>query len=203
MIEISQHYNDKSINFLYEFNHNNLLYVDVKKMLKVFNKILFYLIDNSSNECCIWFHTKEILYKGKVYIKFMVGTNGFYVNKCNLNLLLIENKKENLIDFEKNIPNLSLVKKIIEAHGGKIDCKSISNIKYPDGMIEFYITLPSSHEYFKTELSLLPKDSDQAFKYSHFFFKYQNVILCSVSCEKKCKLFSFTGFILIYFSFFI
>lgn len=169
ILEMSKYYDDKSINFLYKLNHNNLIFVDAKKILTVFNDILIFLIDNSFSDSSIWFCTNEILYKGKIYIKFKVGTNGFYISKECLKNFFKENIEENFLIFDKNIQNFSLVKKTIQLHGGKINCYSEVNIEYPKGMIEFHFTLPTSHEYFRNRALLLPKNISQLFKYNHFF----------------------------------
>ncbi|MGY3803052.1 hypothetical protein ACWNT8_03160 [Pigmentibacter ruber] len=174
MVEISKYYEDKSINFLYKLNHNNLLFVDAKKILTVFNDILIFLIDNSFSDSSIWFYTNEILYKGKIYIKFKVGTNGFYISKEYLKIFFRENIEENFRILDKNIQNFSLVKKTIQLHGGEINCSSEVNIEYPNGMIEFHFTLPTSNEYFRNRATLLPKNIYQLFKYNHFFSNAKN-----------------------------
>lgn len=167
-------YDQTSINFLYKFNHNKLMFIDHTKVLKVFNSLIAISIENMGCQGNLWFHTYEVIHKGNIYIKFHIGNDNQYMNKHNLVTYFTYDFHNYDAGKEKYFLSLKEIKAIIESHGGKIWCQSEINSNFPNGKFEFIFILPISKEYYKKLPTILPKDSIQIFKYSRVFRRIKN-----------------------------
>jgi signal transduction histidine kinase len=117
------------------FDHKQEVFIDKFKITRVLVNILTNAIEANKNKGKIWVHTKDIKMNKNDYIEVKIGNDGSYIPE-------IERLKLFDIFYTKNKKKgtglgLTICKKIIEIHKGKIICSS-------DYMLgtEFIFTLP-------------------------------------------------------------
>ncbi|WP_159455112.1 ATP-binding response regulator [Pseudobacteriovorax antillogorgiicola] len=127
-------FDDKSeIDIVYELNHRNAVIADKSKIRRVFTNIIGNAAEMMSGKGTIWFKSRQ----DNQQCEIVIGNSGTFIEPSDI---------EQLFDafFTKGKKGgtglgLAIVRKIVEAHGGSINCRSSRE----DGT-EFILTLPSA-----------------------------------------------------------
>lgn len=160
LLQIFMLHKKAKIEFIYTFNSYNSIYVLPDKVSRIFNNIISNALEAMNGTGVIWFRTENIEIDKKKYVEFYIKNSNSFINTDELedvfNYSFTKNKR-----FGNGL-GLSIVKKFIEMHGGKIHCTS-------DGknLVEFIFTLPA-FEYEILIENNLPKNTDEIYKNIQF-----------------------------------
>ena len=141
LVEISRIYPQSRVSFKYTISSNSGVEVDTRKVLRVLSNI----IGNAF---------QAMSYKGEMLFTYSEASDSFnQISIMNTGTYIPTESVEKLFDafFTSGKKDgtglgLSIAKKIVEAHGGKIACRSEKTDESPDGFVEFTLTLPRSKE---------------------------------------------------------
>ncbi len=128
---------NNKISFTYDISHTLPVFGDEGKLGRVFENILSNAIEAAKiRNSEIWINSKNLLVNNKEFIQICIGNSGEIISENDIDHIFepfFSRKKNGGIGL-----GLSICKKIILLHGGRIWCESTSNT----GTI-FYIELPS------------------------------------------------------------
>ena len=143
------------VSITYKLFHTHQIKVDTTRVGRVFANILGNAIQAMGEKGEIWIHTTE---QGG-FVEFVIGNAGSVIPRENLSRLFdaffTAGKKDG------TGLGLAIAKKIVEAHGGKISCRSEASGVHPMGMVEFVFTLPTAVELDRASKSNLPATSHE------------------------------------------
>ncbi|WP_159455388.1 hybrid sensor histidine kinase/response regulator [Pseudobacteriovorax antillogorgiicola] len=127
-----------------KFNHTKKVEINRQKVSRVFSNIIGNAIEHMNGQGQLWFHSEE----KQEMLEVCIGNSNTYIPPEDI---------DQLFDafFTKDKKGgtglgLAIAKKVIEAHGGKIWCKS-SQAKGT----EFFFTLPLSEQIDQSDTKLL------------------------------------------------
>ncbi len=134
--------------------HKHCLHVDVLKIQRVFSNIVGNAMQAlEAGEGRIWFRTSAPSVAGRDLMELTVGNTGRHIEPGDMDKLFdaffTKGKKRG------TGLGLAIAKKVIEAHGGRIGCRSS-----PQTGVEFWFTLPMSRRLDSAEVSL-PRSSEE------------------------------------------
>jgi len=132
-------YPKAEIEISYEFGHTHLVNVHVNKVARVFSNIVGNAVQAMNYRGAIWFRTSESD-ESTGMMQFCLGNSGSFIPPENLPKLF----EAFFTSGKKGGTGLGLAiaEKVVKAHGGRIWCESRRTIEHPDGIVEFYFTLP-------------------------------------------------------------
>ena len=129
-------YPDKELFFRFEINRNLTLLIDAKKTKRVFDNILSNAFEACLNGETIWIKSEVLQNR----VHFRVGNTGSIIPK------IIQSKVfEPFFTYNKSKGTglgLAIVKKIVELHGGHVECLT----NYNEKITEFIFDLPTASE---------------------------------------------------------
>lgn len=141
-----------SITLEYDLKHENYILGDSAKIQRALGNIIANARDAMKGPGKIWFKSQQIAIETEEFIQLIIGNQHSYIEpelcKRIFDLFYTEGKKTG------TGLGLAIVKKIIEAHGGSIQCRSQKDIG-----TEFIMTLPSGPSLELVSATTLPKHS--------------------------------------------
>lgn len=153
--ELFRIYPQCKVDITYDLRHLRDVMVDVSKIERVFANIVGNALQAMSFRGQLWFRTREI---GDM-IEFTLGNSGSFIPEENLGKLFdafFTSGKKGGTGL-----GLAIAHKQVTAHGGEIFCRSERGINYPEGMVEFILTLPSSRHSTSQWAGTLPRHSHE------------------------------------------
>lgn len=138
------------INIEYNLSENIVLFVDELRITRVVVNIISNAIEAMNFNGKIWIESKEILIQNNLFMEICIGNSNSYIPTE-----IIDHIFEPFFTLKKEQGTglgLSISQKIINLHGGKIECRSNKKIG-----VEFIITLPAKIEKNKSNLIVLPR----------------------------------------------
>lgn len=144
IVEVSKMKPKSKVTIEMKLTHTDRLAVDTVKMKRVVLNILSNAFEASPQNGRIWIKTRNLSVNGKRFVEVCIGNAGSYIPPEDVEKLFeaffTKNKKGG------NGLGLAIAKTIVDAHGGKIWCKSDKQKG-----VEFHFTLPAvSAEAFQT-----------------------------------------------------
>ncbi len=119
-----------------KLTHTDKLAIDTVKMKRVILNILSNAFEATPKRGRIWIKTRNISHNSKRFVEICIGNAGSYIEPADVEKLFeaffTKNKKGG------NGLGLAIAKTIVDAHGGKIWCKSDKQKG-----VEFHFTLPA------------------------------------------------------------
>jgi signal transduction histidine kinase/ActR/RegA family two-component response regulator len=122
----------------YDLSHSRLVNVNAPKVGRVFSNIVGNALQAMRFTGEIWFKTRDTA----DFVEFCLGNAGSLIPEENLPRLFdafFTSGKKGGTGL-----GLAIAQKIVTAHGGTIWCKSSRTAKHPDGVVEFFFTLPAA-----------------------------------------------------------
>ncbi|NRA68953.1 MAG: hybrid sensor histidine kinase/response regulator [Pseudobacteriovorax sp.] len=142
---------DVNISIEHNWRHSKYVLVDKSKTSRILTNILGNAIEHMGGVGKIWVTTRQ----KDNFVEFCIGNSDTYIPPENIDKLFeaffTKNKKGG------TGLGLAIAKKITEAHGGRIWCKSDQSIG-----TEFYFTLPAGEKC--SEMKSLPSNSKDYLK---------------------------------------
>lgn len=120
----------------YDFQHTLAVSVHVQKVARVFSNILGNAVQAMKSEKDVWFKTRDV----DGFVEFCIGNSGSLIPPENLPRLF-----DAFFTTGKKTGTglgLAIAQKVITEHGGQIWCQSHMSAEYPEGLVEFFFTLP-------------------------------------------------------------
>ncbi len=154
--EVVRIFPDARVSFHFELSHIHMVDVNIQKISRVFSNIISNAFQAMGAKGEMWFRTKE----AERVITFCIGNSGSVIPTESLPKLF-----DAFFTSEKKGGTglgLAIAKKVINAHGGQIWCESSKTDEYPDGVVEFYFTLPIANQLNVTTANLPQHSSDIA-----------------------------------------
>jgi signal transduction histidine kinase len=142
-----------TLEFCYSLAHKSCVQVDTLKVARVFANILGNAVQAMGGRGSIWFHTLE---SGDL-VQFTIGNVGPAIPEQDLPKLFdafFTSGKKGGTGL-----GLAIAKKIIEAHGGGISCRSEHSGEDSKGVVEFIFTLPLARSACRATSEALPRTS--------------------------------------------
>lgn len=140
IIDFFNYYNNTMVDIKYDLKHSRKLLIDRFRVARVFANIIDNAIQAMKTKGSLFFTSRDIQQDAESYIEIGIRNTGSYIH--------IDDQKQ-LFDafFTKGKKKgtglgLAIAKKIIQAHGGNIHCRSSWEMG-----TEFIFTLPASTEY--------------------------------------------------------
>ncbi len=124
----------------YDLRHSTMLYVDRDKILRVFSNIYINAIQAIGNSGNTWFKSQDVMIDGTPFVQLCIGNSGSYIPESNLTRIFdafFTTGKRNGTGL-----GLAVARKIVTECGGQICCDSLKSEEFPNGKVEFYLTLP-------------------------------------------------------------
>ena len=137
----------------YAFTHRNMVQADSVRLGRVFANILGNAVQAMREKGCLWIRTVE----RAGFVELTLGNAGSVIPAESLPKLFdafFTSGKKGGTGL-----GLAIAKKIVDAHGGTIFCRSEKNDTHPEGMVEFVFTLPASHAACSPRSDALPTSS--------------------------------------------
>jgi signal transduction histidine kinase len=148
-------YPQVAVSITYKLFHTHQIKVDIAKVGRVIENILGNAIQAMGEKGEIWIHTTE----QDGFVEFVMGNAGSVIPQENLSKLFdaffTAGKKDG------TGLGLAIAKKIVEAHNGKISCRSEISTKHPTGKVEFVFTLPIAEGLDQASEWKLPASSHE------------------------------------------
>jgi signal transduction histidine kinase/CheY-like chemotaxis protein len=151
--ELFRVYPEADVSFEYSLKHKHNISVDTLRVGRVFSNILGNAVQAMGQRGSLWIHTKEL----EKFVEFTLGNAGSVIPKESLPRLFdafFTSGKKGGTGL-----GLAIAKKIVEAHGGRIFCRSEITAEHPKGKVEFVFTLPSSAHLAVARSEPLPASS--------------------------------------------
>jgi signal transduction histidine kinase len=151
--EIFRVYPSVSISFLYDLHHVHMVEVHLQKVGRVFANIVGNAVQAIGQNGLMWFRTKQ--YDG--FVEFCIGNSGSFVQPEDLPKLFdafFTSGKKGGTGL-----GLAIAQKVVTAHGGKIWCNSVKTSDHPEGMVEFFFTLPVARAHKNKSTAILTRHS--------------------------------------------
>ena len=134
--DISPIHPQKDVIISYDLQHRSRIRIDPIKMERAFSNIIGNALQAMNYRGNLWFRTREV----DQMIEFTIGNSGSFIP---------EEYRRKVFDafFTREKKGgtglgLAIAHKMVTAHGGKIFCHAEMSENYPDGMVEFTLTLP-------------------------------------------------------------
>jgi signal transduction histidine kinase len=122
----------------YDLDHRTDTYVDSRKAGRVFSNIFANAVQAMQGKGKLWIRTRSV----GSDIEFCLGNDGSTIPEGHLQRLFdaffTSGKKDG------TGLGLAIAHKVVVAHGGTIRCESRTTPAHPNGMVEFFFTLPSA-----------------------------------------------------------
>ncbi|MCX6107466.1 MAG: HAMP domain-containing sensor histidine kinase [Proteobacteria bacterium] len=142
--------------------HRHMVVVDTRRVGRVFSNIIGNALQAISGGASLWLETID----RPDYIEFCVGNSGSLIPASDLNKIFdayFSRGKKGGTGL-----GLAIAKKVVLAHGGDIYCRSAQNLAYPNGFVEFRLTLPKAHVLDSSlDIDLPPHSSALACDFSN------------------------------------
>ena len=139
----------KKINLVSTLCHTHSIAVDVRKIDRVVTNVLSNAAEHIGGDRKIWLQTKD---SGN-FIEIVLGNSGSFIPPEDIDKLFdafyTKNKKTG------TGLGLAIAKKITEAHGGTICCRSMLNYG-----TEFVLQIPAADQVQKCDKNIIPDSSD-------------------------------------------
>jgi signal transduction histidine kinase len=122
----------------YDIQHLSNVNVDARKIERAFSNIIGNALQAMSFRGHLWIRTREF----KDVIEFCLGNSDSFIPEENLSKLFdpfFTSGKKGGTGL-----GLAIAHKQVTTHGGEIRCRSERSMTYPNGMVEFSITLPTA-----------------------------------------------------------
>jgi signal transduction histidine kinase/FixJ family two-component response regulator len=130
---------DAKVFLEYDLQFKGPVDLDQPRFSRVLSNILCNAVQAMQGEGKVWFRTRTLDDK----VELVIGNSHSFIPHENLSKLFdafFTSGKKGGTGL-----GLAIAKKIVEMHGGSIDCHSVKNSDFPNGMVEFRITLPHTH----------------------------------------------------------
>ncbi len=142
----------------YEFQHIHQIKVHPQKVGRALSNIIGNAVQAMNFKGHVWIKTREV---GSM-VEFCLGNNGSMISPEHLEKLFdafFTSGKKSGTGL-----GLTIAKKVVNAHGGKIWCESAKNKDHPEGFVEFFFTLPVAADQLSDFQADLPKYSSDIYK---------------------------------------
>ena len=136
-------------------DHRHMVAVDTGRVGRVFSNIICNALQAISGPASLWLETLD----RPDYIEFCIGNSGSVIPAADLNKIFeayFSRGKKGGTGL-----GLAIAKKVVLAHGGDIYCRSAQNLAYPNGFVEFHLTLPKTHVLDMSPDIAIPPHSSQ------------------------------------------
>lgn len=153
--EVCQVFPQAEANFTYDFGHTYKTFVDAHRVNRVFANIIGNAIEAMREKGSIWIRTSQ----KDGFVEFVIGNEKSFIPSEMVSKLFdafFTSGKKGGTGL-----GLAIAKKIVEAHGGAISCRSEKSEQWPVGMVEFVFTLPCCAKWDLGLNSALPQSSRQ------------------------------------------
>jgi len=153
--EIFRVYPKSNVEIVYDLKHASMAHVHVIKVGRVLSNIVGNAVQAIGYNGKIWFRTRE----KNAQIEFCIGNAGSFIPVEDIPKLF-----EAFFTYGKKGGTglgLAIAQKVIAAHGGRIWCESSKGDDFPNGIVEFYFTLPISTGRAGTTTAHLPTHSSE------------------------------------------
>ena len=143
-------YPKASISIIYDLSHTHMVNVHVQKIGRVFSNIVGNAVQAMGRKGELWFRTKE----REGMVEFCLGNAGSSIPADSIPKLFdafFTSGKKGGTGL-----GLAIAEKVVKAHGGKIWCESRKSAEFPEGMVEFYFTLPTANGHHSKTTASLP-----------------------------------------------
>ena len=156
--EIFRVYPKSNVEIVYDLKHTSLVHVHVIKVGRVLSNIVGNAVQAIGYNGKIWFRTRE----NDAQIEFCIGNEGSFIAAENIPKLF----EAFFTSGKKGGTGLGLAiaQKVIGDHGGRIWCESSKGGHFPNGIVEFYFTLPITTGRAGTTTAHLPTHSSEISK---------------------------------------
>ena len=129
-------YPNSAIEIRKNLHHMHCLLVNERKVVRVMANILDNAFQATGGSGHIWIETRE---QGP-FVQFCIGNEGSFIAETDLSRVFdafFTSGKKGGTGI-----GLAIAQKLVQAHGGKIWCKSSRGNLAPEGVVEFFFTLP-------------------------------------------------------------
>ena len=154
--DIVRIYPEANISFSYDLKNSHMANVHIQKMSRVYSNIVANAFQAMRCQGTMWFYSTE----ANGMITSCIGNAGSFIPAEGLPRLFdafFTSGKKGGTGL-----GLAIAQKVISAHGGKIWCESSKTAEYPEGKVEFFFTLPISHQLNTTTANLPLYSTDLA-----------------------------------------
>jgi signal transduction histidine kinase/DNA-binding response OmpR family regulator len=141
-----------NLNFSYDFGHRNHLFFTKIQFERIITNIISNAIEAMLGVGKLWFQTKNIKIKDRIFIQFCIG---------NSNSFISENNRKRIFDLNFTMGKetgtgigLYSVKTLVESSGGTISCQSEKGKG-----VEFFFTLPASSDKINISKKITPPEN--------------------------------------------
>ena len=129
----------------YHFMHKDKVDVNPIKIERALSNLISNAVQAMGQNGTLWFSSVNVREHGKSFVQLCVGNSGSFIPEEKIPLLFKEFYTEGKVNGTGL--GLAVVEKVIQAHGGKIECKSLKNTEFPTGKVEFFMLLPAADNF--------------------------------------------------------
>ena len=150
-----RHFPKADVRFEVRLNHRHLVAVDPGRIGRVFSNIIYNALQAINGSASLWLETID----RSEHIEFCIGNSGSLIPSADLGKIFeayFSSGKKGGTGL-----GLAIAKKVVLAHGGDIYCRSAQNLAYPNGFVEFHLTLPKAHVLDSSPQTGIPRHSSQ------------------------------------------
>ena len=159
LVDLFSMQQDSSIALAYDFKNRRAVNADVQKLMRVFLNICGNAAQAMKGKGYIKFATRDLIEGGKDFVEFSILNTGSFIPEQDLSQLFeaffTKNKKGG------TGLGLAIAKKVVQAHGGRIFCRSKKDEAYPQGFVEFIFTIPAGGAVGQPQTAALPNHSSE------------------------------------------
>lgn len=144
-----------SIELNYRWNHSHKVMADIVRSPRIFSNLIENAVEAMRGEGEIRFATKEIHSDGSSFIQITIGNTNAEIASEDIpkvfDKFFTKGKRRGGTGL-----GLTIVKKLVSEHGGKVWCES-----NPNSGVEFHFALPMAEAKTDPSMTQLPKNSAQ------------------------------------------
>ena len=155
VIDAFRHFPNADVRLDFSFKHRYMVAVDIGRVGRVFSNIVGNALQAVSGGASLWLETID----KPEHIEFCIGNSGSLIQSEDLGRIFdayFTSGKKGGTGL-----GLAIAKKVVLAHGGDIYCRSAQNLAYPNGFVEFHVTLPKAQVLDTSPQTVLPRHSSQ------------------------------------------